>query len=68
LKQHSSGFIIGIVVSIIVGFGVVIAVWVGLASDQGLGYEPPVLQATKNEFELSGTRSLSVSRQYGVSS
>jgi len=55
LKQHSSGFIIGIVVSIIVGFGVVIAVWVGLASDQGLGYEPPVLQATKtssNSAEL----------------
>ncbi len=47
MKRNSTGFIIGIVVSIIVGFGVLVAVWVGLASAQGLGYEPPVLQATK---------------------
>jgi len=58
LKRNSTGFIIGIVVSIIVGFGVLFAVWVGLASAQGLGYEPPVLQATKTgpntaELDLS---------------
>ena len=47
MKRHSTGFIIGIVVSIIVGFGVLVAVWVGLASAQGLGYDPATLQATK---------------------
>lgn len=47
MKRHSSGFFIGIVVSILVGFGVLIAVWVGLASNQGLGYNPPAIQATK---------------------
>ena len=55
MKRFSPGFIIGIVVSIIVGFGVLAAVWVGLASNQGLGYNPPALQATKtgpNSAEL----------------
>jgi hypothetical protein len=47
LKRHSTGFFIGIVVSIIVGFGVLFAVWFGLGANQGLGFEPPVLQATK---------------------
>jgi hypothetical protein len=47
MKRHSAGFFIGIVVSIIVGFAVLVAVWVGLASAQGLGYEPSTLQATK---------------------
>jgi hypothetical protein len=47
MKRHSTGFIIGIVVSIIVGFGVLATIWVGLASAQGLGYEPATLQATK---------------------
>ena len=47
MKRHSAGFFIGIVVSIIVGFAVLVAVWVGLASIQGLGYEPSALQATK---------------------
>jgi hypothetical protein len=46
LKRHSTGFFIGIVVSIIVGFGVLVAVWVGLGSIQGLGYNPPTLKAT----------------------
>ena len=58
MKRNSTGFIIGIVVSIIVGSGVLVAVWVGLASIQGLGYEPPVLQAIKTgpnaaELDLS---------------
>jgi len=47
LKQHSSGFILGIVVSIILGFGIVAGVALGLRSIQGLGYEPDVYQATK---------------------
>ena len=46
LKRHSTGFIIGIVVSIIVGFAVLVAVWVGLGSIQGLGFNPPTLKAT----------------------
>ena len=47
MKRHSAGFFIGIVVSIIVGFAVLVAVWVGLASIQGLGYEPSAYFATK---------------------
>lgn len=47
MKQHSSGFIIGIVASIILGFGVVAGIFLGLRSMGGLGYEPAVLQATK---------------------
>ena len=47
MKRHSTGFIIGIVVSIIVGFGVLVAVWVGLASARDVGYEPATLLATK---------------------
>ncbi len=58
MKRHSPGFYIGIVASIILGFGIVAVVWVGLASIQGLGYEPPALQATKTgpnaaELDLS---------------
>ncbi len=55
MKRHSAGFFIGIVVSIIVGFVVLVAVSVGLASNSSLGYEPPVLQANKtgpNSAEL----------------
>jgi hypothetical protein len=47
LNRHSSGFIIGIVVSIILGFGIVTGVALSLRSDGGLGYEPNVLRATK---------------------
>ncbi len=47
MKQHSSGFVIGIVAAIILGFGVVAGVFLGLRSVQGLGYEPAVLQANK---------------------
>src|SRR5260370_17141120 len=47
LKQHSSGFIIGIVASIILGFGVVAGIFLGLRSIGGLGYEPTVLRADK---------------------
>jgi hypothetical protein len=47
LRQHSSGFIIGLVVAIVLGFGIVAAVALGFQSASGLGYEPAVLQATK---------------------
>jgi hypothetical protein len=47
LRQHSSGLIIGLVVAIVLGFGIVAAVALGLQSAGGLGYEPAVLQATK---------------------
>jgi hypothetical protein len=47
LKRHSTGFYFGIVVSIIAGFAVLVAVWVGLGSIQGLGFNPATLQATK---------------------
>src|SRR5439155_5311852 len=47
MKQHSVGFVIGIVASIILGFGIVALVALGLQSNAGLGYEPTTLQATK---------------------
>jgi hypothetical protein len=47
MKRHSPGFFIGIVASIILGFGIVAGVWLSLSSAQGLGYEPATLQATK---------------------
>ena len=58
MKQRSSGFVIGITLSIILGFGIVALIALGLRSITGLGYEPPVLQATKTgsntaELDLS---------------
>ena len=47
MKRHSSGFIFGIVVSIILGFGVVAGIALALRADAGVGYEPDVLRATK---------------------
>ena len=47
MKQYSSAFVIGIVASIILGFGVIAGIFLALRSAQGLGYEPGVLQATK---------------------
>jgi hypothetical protein len=55
LKLRSSGFAFGIIASLIIGFGIVAGVVLGLRSIRGLGYEPPVLQATKtgpNSAEL----------------
>src|SRR6266487_6332262 len=46
MKRHSLGFIIGIVVSIILGFGIVAGVALSLRANEGLGYEPGVLTAT----------------------
>ncbi|HEU0002593.1 MAG TPA: hypothetical protein VFQ36_16925 [Ktedonobacteraceae bacterium] len=47
MKKHSSGFYIGIVVSIILGFGIVAGIALALRSDEGIGSNPDVLQATK---------------------
>ena len=48
MKQHSFVFIFGIIVSLILGFGVIAGVALALRADWGLGYEPPqVLQAQK---------------------
>ena len=47
MKRHSSGFIIGVVVTIILGFAVIAGVWLALSSTRALGYEPDSLQATK---------------------
>ena len=47
MERHSSGFVIGIIVSIVLGFGIVAGVWLGLQSIGGLGYEPGVLKAAK---------------------
>ncbi len=46
MKRHSTGFIVGIVVSIILGFGIVAGVALSLRANEGLGYEPGVLTAT----------------------
>ena len=47
MRPRSPGFYIGIVATIILGFGVVAGVVFGLRAAQGLGYDPSVLQATK---------------------
>lgn len=47
MKQHSSGIILGIAISIILGFGITAGIALGLRSIAGLGYEPDVYQATK---------------------
>jgi hypothetical protein len=59
MKRHSSGFIIGIVVSIILGFGIVAGIALGLSSAKGLGYEPGVLLATKTPGTNNATLNLS---------
>lgn len=47
MQRHSPGFFIGIVVTIILGFGIIAGIFFSLRSAQGLGYDPSVLQATK---------------------
>ncbi len=55
MKQHSSGVVIGTVLALIVGFGVVAGIWLGLRSTTSLGYDPSTYYASKNNsgtFEL----------------
>src|SRR5260221_2676374 len=59
LKKHSSGFVIGIIVSIVLGFGIVAGVWQGISAIKGLGYEPGVLRASKTGSD-SATLAISV--------
>jgi hypothetical protein len=47
MKQRSPAFIIGLVATIILGFGVIGGIWLGLSAIRGLGYEPDAWQATK---------------------
>lgn len=47
MKQQSPGIFIGLIAAIILGFGIVAGVWLGLRSTTVLGYEPGVLQATR---------------------
>ncbi len=48
MKRHSSGFIIGIIASLILGFGIIAGIALGLQSMKNLGYEPDqVVKATK---------------------
>lgn len=47
MKQRSPTFVIGLIASIILGFGIVAGVVLTLRSISGLGYDPSVLQATK---------------------
>ena len=58
LKQHSSGFFIGIIVSLVLGFGIVTGVLLGLRSAGGLGYEPGVWKATST---VPGSATLAIS-------
>ena len=47
MKQHSSGIIIGLVASIILGFVILAGVWLGLSSISTLGSDSGVVQATR---------------------
>ncbi len=47
MKQRSSVSIIGLVVTIVLGFAVIAGIWLGLRSVGSLGYETNVLQAQK---------------------
>lgn len=47
MKQHSSGFIIGLIGAVVLGFGIVAVIAFGFKSAQGLGYQPAPLKATK---------------------
>jgi hypothetical protein len=58
LKQHSSGFFIGIIVSVVLGFGIIAGVLLGLRSAGGLGYEPGVWKATQT---APGSATLAIS-------
>jgi hypothetical protein len=58
MKRHSSGFVIGIIAAIILGFGVFAGIALALRSSTALGYEPQVLQAQKTG---PGTATLNIS-------
>jgi hypothetical protein len=45
--KHSLGFVLGIILALVLGFGLLAGVWWGVSSIKALGYKPGVLQATK---------------------
>ena len=47
MRRRSPAFIIGLIASIVLGFGVIAGIVVSLQSAVGLGYEPPVNRAIK---------------------
>ncbi|GCE06730.1 hypothetical protein [Dictyobacter aurantiacus] len=47
MKQHASGIVLGVVGALVLGFAIVAAIWRGVTSIDGLGYEPGVLRASK---------------------
>lgn len=47
LKRHSVGFTIGIILTLVLGFGYLAVAWLSLSSVKALGYYPTVLKATK---------------------
>lgn len=59
MGKHSSGYMIGIAVSIVLGFGIIAGIWLGLQSAADLGYEPATWHATKTGSN-SATLELSV--------
>ncbi len=58
MKQHSSGFFIGAIVSVVLGFGVLAGVFLGLRSISGLGYEPSSVAKATSTGPNSATLSL----------
>lgn len=58
MKQHSPGFFIGLIVSLVLGFGIITGVLLGLRSAGGLGYEPDVYKAQQT---ASGSATLALS-------
>jgi hypothetical protein len=45
--KHSLGFVLGIILTLVIGFGLLAGVWLGVSSIKALGYKPGVLRATK---------------------
>jgi len=58
LKKHTSGFYIGIIVSLIVGFGATAGIVVGFQSIRGLGYEPSAVARANKTGPSSATLAL----------
>ena len=66
MKQHSSGFIIGIAASIILGFGVVAGIFLGLRSIGGPWLRTHCVASGQNGPEQCNTQHLYVPRQPGL--
>ncbi len=58
MKKHTSGFYIGIIVSLILGFGITAGIVVGFQSIGGLGYEPGAVARANKTGPNSATLTL----------